>query len=294
METDVLIIGMGPAGLQAAIHAARKKVRVTVVGKESGSALVGTHIENYFGTPGVIGGEQLLSNGVKQAESFGAVMVRQNVSSLMKDGDGFKAVLESGDTVSCRAIILATGISRKKLGVPGEKEFLGKGVSYCASCDCNFYKGVPVMIVGNESEAAESAVLMTKYASEVYWSAEKADIDASLAAKVKDAGVRMLEGFPAEILAEDGKVSSAVMKDGRGVAVRGVFIELGGRSSADLAMGLDIMPEMDDTIKVDRNCKTELDGVYACGDVTGRPWQVAKAVGEGNIAGMAAAEKVKK
>lgn len=289
MKADVLILGSGPAGLQAAIHASRKKAATAVVGKVSGSALHGAHIENYFGISGTSMGTDLLDSGVRQAESFGCRFLRQNVSSCRQDGSVFTAVLESGEEISAKAVIIATGIARKKLGVPGEKEFFGKGVSYCASCDCNFYKGAKVMLVGNESEAAISAEMMTRYASKVYWATDATDADESLIKRAADAGVITLKSMPAEIRGKDN-VTSVKMKDGTEAEVSGVFIELGGRSSADLAMDLGIMPEMDDTIKVDGDCGTSVKGVFACGDVTGRPWQLAKAVGEGAVAGLAAAE----
>lgn len=292
MDAEVLIIGMGPAGLQAAISAARKKADTIIVGKETGSALVGAHIENYFGLSGTVKGEDLLLNGLEQAKAVGTRVIRQNAISAMSLESGFSVVLESGEEVLAKAVILATGISRKKLGIPGEKEFLGKGVSYCAVCDCNFFKGASVMVVGSESEAAISAEFMTKYASKVYWAVKDPDVDPSLIAKVKAAGVKIVDSMPVEILGSD-KVSSIRMVDGIDIAVTGVFIELGGRSSVDLAMDLGVMPEIDDTVKVAVNCMTGVEGVFACGDVVGKPWQVAKAVGQGAVAGLAAADYVK-
>lgn len=288
MKTDVLILGAGPAGLQAGIHAARKKASVTIVGKASGSALSGTEIENYFGT-GAMDGDELLKIGQQQAESFGCTIVRQNVVSCVPEAGGFTATLESDRKIHAKAVVLATGIFRRKLGIPGEKQFMGKGVSYCANCDCNFYKGVPVMIVGNESEAAISAEMMTGYASKVYWATNRTDVDDTLMERVRAAGVEVIDAFPTEIIGKD-KVAAVTMKNGSLYDVVGVFIELGGRSSADLAMDLGLMPDLEDTIKVGRNGSTEVPGVFACGDITGRPWQLAKAVGEGAVAGMAAAD----
>ena len=138
IQTDVLIIGAGPAGVQAAIHAARKKVSVLMVGKPSNSAMNGTHIENYFGLSGTVDGNELLSTGIEQARSFGCKVLEENIVSSSRDGDLFVLITENDETISAKSVIIATGISRKKLGVPGERELFGKGVSYCASCDCNF------------------------------------------------------------------------------------------------------------------------------------------------------------
>ena len=291
MDADVVIIGSGPAGVQAAIHASRRKVSVLVAGKAAASAAAGTEMDNYFGT-GRVSGDALIAEGMRQAESTGAVFLGQNVISASRDGDSFRLGLEDGTEVNARSVIIATGISRKKLGIPGEKELFGKGVSYCAVCDCNFYRGRRAVIVGNESEAAVSAEMMTGYASETSWVAWDVQANPALVAKAEAAGVRMYGSKPKAILGE-GKVESLELEDGTLIPTDGVFIELGARSSANLAMDLDVMPEMDDTIKVDCDCATGVPGVYACGDVTGRPWQVAKAVGQGCVAGTNAAAYAK-
>lgn len=291
MDADVVIIGSGPAGVQAAIHASRRKVSVLVAGKAAASAAAGTEMDNYFGT-GRVSGDALIAEGMRQAESTGAVFLGQNVISASRDGDSFRLGLEDGTEVNARSVIIATGISRKKLGIPGEKELFGKGVSYCAVCDCNFYRGRRAVVVGNESEAAVSAEMMAGYASETSWVAWDVQANPALVAKAEAAGVRMYGSKPKAILGE-GKVESLELEDGTLIPTDGVFIELGARSSADLAMDLDVMPEMDDTIKVDCDCATGVPGVYACGDVTGRPWQVAKAVGQGCVAGTNAAAYAK-
>lgn len=291
MDADVVIIGSGPAGVQAAIHASRRKVSVLVAGKAAASAAAGTEMDNYFGT-GRVSGDALIAEGMRQAESTGAVFLGQNVISASREGGAFRLGLEDGTEVNARSVIIATGISRKKLGIPGEKELFGKGVSYCAVCDCNFYRGRRAVIVGNESEAAVSAEMMTGYASETSWVAWDVQANPALVAKAEAAGVRMYGSKPKAILGE-GKVESLELEDGTLIPTDGVFIELGARSSADLAMDLDVMPEMDDTIKVDCDCATGVPGVYACGDVTGRPWQVAKAVGQGCVAGTNAAAYAK-
>lgn len=289
MDADVVVIGCGPAGLQAGIHASRKKVDTVLIGKTTGSALFNAHIENYFGTEGKTDGSVLLETGLKQAVSFGCKHIEQNVIGAVADGNRFKITVESGEEIVCKAVVLATGTSRTNLNIPGEKEFLGKGVSYCAECDCNFYKGLKVAIIGDESEAALSAELMTKYASETYWVSNNISTDEKLVKRAVDAGVKMLSAAPTEING-NANVGSLVLDDGTEIAVDGIFIELGGRSSSDIAMDLGVMPEIDDTIKTDDSGKTSVNGIFACGDITGRPMQLAKAVGEGAIAGLSAAE----
>ena len=259
METDVLVIGSGPAGIQAAIHASRRKVSVVVAGRPSASAAAGTEMDNYFGT-GLVSGDRLIEEGIRQAESTGAVFSGQNVISSSRDGEAFRFVLEDGTEVVSKAVVIATGISRKKLGIPGEKELFGKGVSYCAS--------------------------------ETSWVAWDVQASPVLVEKAEAAGVRLYGSKPRAIIGET-KVEALELEDGTTIPTDGVFIELGARSAADIAMDLDVMPEMDDTIKVGTDCATEVPGVYACGDVTGKPWQVAKAVGQGCVAGTNAAAFVK-
>jgi len=285
------IIGCGPAGLQAAIHSARKKATTTVFGKGKSSAIYPAHLENYAGLPGKTDGSAFIEAAIAQAESFGAAFVGENVIGASVAEGGFALTVESGRTYLCASVVIATGNSRVKLGVPGEKEFFGKGVSYCASCDCNFYKGRTVAVVGCESEAAASAELMTSYASKVYWICPGVEASKEMEAKALAAGAEMVASKVKEIHGGD-RVAGLSLADGREIAVDGVFIELGAKSAADIAMDLDVMPNMDDSIPVDGDCMAA-PGVFACGDVTGKPWQVAKAVGQGCVAGMAAADYAK-
>lgn len=287
METDVLIIGAGPAGIQAAIHASRKGASVMVAGRSSASAASGTEMDNYFGT-GRVSGDDLLRNGVEQAEATGATFAGENVISAGTSDGRFAFTLEGGEQVAAKAVVLATGISRRKLGIPGERELFGKGVSYCAVCDCNFYRGRRAVVVGNDSEAAVSAELMTHYASETSWVVWDLQASGVLAERAEAAGAKVYRSKPKAVVG-DGKVEALELEDGTAIPADGVFIELGAKSAADMAMDLGVMPEVDDTIKVGQDCATSVPGVYACGDVTGRPWQVAKAVGQGCVAGINAA-----
>ncbi len=292
MDCDVAIIGCGPAGIQAAIHAARRKISVILIGKIPNSAMAGTRIENYFGVPGAMNGDMILKNGLSQAKVFGCKVLEKNITTASNNGDAFTLCTEDDEEINAKAVILATGISRKKLNVPGEKEFYGNGVSYCAVCDCNFYKGRPVVVVGDETEAARGAEVMSRYASKVYWVHATINASPHIVQKAEEAGVEMINSRISTINGTS-KVESVTLDGGRVLPVEGVFIELGARSAADLATDLDVIPRMDDTIPVNERCETDVPGVFACGDVTGKPWQVAKAVGEGCIAGTSAADFIK-
>lgn len=135
-----------------------------LVGRINGSAAYAVTMENVFGiVPGDM--TSALMCGYRQAKAFGATVIDSNIIAASPADGGFLVTVESGVEIRAKAVVLATGISRVKLGVPGEKELYGHGVSYCASCDCNFYKGKRVVVVGSQSEAAVSAELMTRYAA---------------------------------------------------------------------------------------------------------------------------------
>jgi thioredoxin reductase (NADPH) len=293
MDYDVAIIGCGPSGLQAAIHAARKKVKVVVLGKHHNSALIKAKVENMFGIS-TAEGRTLLELGVEQAKHFGADMMAEDVMDLNREGEWFVMDTEKMNKVRSKIIILAPGISRTKLNVEGEKEYHGLGVSYCAACDCNFFKKKTVVVVGDGSMALAGALLLREYASKVYWVANENKASEELNAKLKATDIEvMIPAWPSKILGTD-VVTGLELKDGRKLDVNGVFIELGARGSADLAMDVGIVPNDKGFIKVDADCRTEQANVLACGDVTGLPWQMAKAVGQGCVAGMTAATMIRK
>jgi thioredoxin reductase (NADPH) len=294
LSYDVVILGTGPAGLQAAIHAARRKVSVLVLGKETRSSIYHHHLENYccvFDTTG----EDIIRTGRKQAEGFGAVLRDEDVLSLEPDGMRYKIALEGGDTVRASAVIIATGTARKRLNVPGERELAGKGVSYCVECDCNFYKGQDVAVVGGGSAAASGAMVMLNYARTVHLVCDRLDVAAGLEAELRKSTVRIHEQRKVQAITGDGAVDGLVMEDGSRLPVEGVFIELGARGVMELAGLLGV--RLDDEMKhidTTKKMETNVPGIYAAGDITGPPWQVAKAVGEGCVAGLEAAAYAKK
>jgi len=293
MDYDVVIVGCGPAGLQAAIHAARKKVKVAVIGRSEGSGLNRAEVENYFGID-VMGGKELLSKGMEQAKRFGAEIFEQDVMKLERKDDSFIVVTDHDMEFKSKALVLAPGISRKKLNAPGEKELLGKGVSYCASCDCNFFRGKTVAVVGDESTAASAALLLTEYASVVHWISKNLNVSPPLMAKVKATKVEIVSPASVARIIGEERVKGLELNDGRRFSMDGVFIELGAKGSADLALDLDVIPDPTGTIEVNASMETGTKGLFACGDVTGQPWQLARAVGQGCIAGTNAAKFVRK
>jgi thioredoxin reductase (NADPH) len=291
---DIVILGTGPAGLQAAIHAARRKVSVLVLGKESKSSIFHHHVENYccvFNTTG----EDIIKTGRQQAASFGAEFRDEDVLAMAAEGRGFRITLESGGFVSTAAVVIATGTSRKKLGAPGEKELFGRGVSYCVECDCNFYKGAEVAVAGCGSAAVSGALAMLAYARRVHLVCEKLEVNAVLEAELRGSGVVLHENRRVAGISGTDAVEAVVLDDGSRLPVQGVFIEMGARGVMELAglLGVQLDEEMKH-IQTNKKMETSVPGIYAAGDITGPPWQVAKAVGEGCVAGLEAAGYAKR
>lgn len=287
---DVIILGTGPAGLQAAIHAARRKVSVLVLGKETKSSLFSAHIEN-FCCIFKLSGEEMISTGRQQAASFGAHFMAQDVLSIQHLDNVFDIKVESGETLKTKSLIIATGTQRKRLGAKGEKDLLGKGVSYCVDCDGNFYRGQDVAVVGGESAAVDGALTLTQIARTVHLVFDQLEVADDLKTRLENSSVACHPGVQVDRIEGEAEVQSLVLDDGRRLDVSGVFIEQGAKGIMELATTLGI--RLDDEmiyIATDKKQATNIDGIYAAGDVCGPPWQMAKAVGEGCVAGINAAK----
>ena len=291
-EFDVVILGSGPAGLQAAVHAARTRARVAVLGRVQSSALYKAHVENYCCMIETVTGEEMLNDGRMQAQNFGAVFLEQDVLHVEQTvSDRFRVRLESGDSLLTWTIILAMGVSRNRLNVPGEKELLGKGVSYGVDCDANFYKNQVVTIIGNGSAAASGALKMLLIAGETHLVSQALEISEHLRYQLESSRVEVHAGHRVTGIVGEGEVRAVLLDNGEKIETSGVFIELGAKGAIELASGLGVALDSDSMRFVATNKKqeTNLPGLYAAGDICGPPWQIAKAVGEGCVAGLEAA-----
>ena len=294
---DVVIIGAGPAGIQAAIHATRKKTDVLLLGRIENSAIYPAHVENYACIDGVTLGKELLEAGRKQMERFGTEMRPDDVLKIAQGEDElFTLELESGDSVTARTIIFAMGVSKNKLAVPGEKELGGCGVSYCVDCDANFYRGDTVMVVGNQSAAIDGALTLLDYAAKVYLVAEELQGSDAMLEKLRNSAVELHSGDWVQEIIGQGKVEEVLLKSGNKLKADGVFIELGSKGALQLATQIGVMLDTEQFkyIEVNRKQETNIPGIYAAGDIVGPPYQMAKAVGEGCVAGMEAATFARK
>jgi thioredoxin reductase (NADPH) len=293
---DVGIVGCGPAGLQAAIHAASKKAKVLVLGKARNSSLYKAHIANYCCYDEPISGKAMLNAGRSQAESFDAEFLEEDVIEIKHEDPVFTLATESGHRFTSRTLILSMGVSRKKLGVKGEKKLVGRGVSYCVDCDANFFRGQDVAVVGSESAAASGALTLLSYAKTVYLICRQLKVTDTLREQVKKSSIKMLEGDSVKDIVGENQVEGVLLKSGKTLKLDGVFVERGAKGAIELAANLGVMfdPETIDSIETNKKQETNIPGLYAAGDITGLPWQIAKAVGEGCVAGMQAAEYAKK
>lgn len=292
---DVVIIGAGPAGIQAAIHASRKKTSVLILGRIENSALYSAHIENYAFVSGISNGSDLLRTGLEQATHFGTEISQEDVLKISQEADLFHLEVESGRTVIARSLIFCMGVSKKKLSVPGEQEFAGRGVSYCVDCDANFYRGAIVTVTGDRSAAVDGALTLLDYAAKVYLVAEKLNVSKELLDRLTASRVERIESSIKQING-DRVVASLLLTNDNILETEGVFIELGSKGALELAtqIGVQLDTESFKYIATNRKQETNIAGIYAAGDIVGPPYQMAKAVGEGCVAGMEAATYARK
>jgi len=265
---DVLIIGSGPAGMQAALHAARKKASVIVLGRQENSAMFLAHVENYLFLDGVNEGEDMLKTGREQVLRFGAQMVAEDVLGLEQE-DGCFAVRTESDSFKGRTVILAMGSSIKKLKVKGEKDYIGKGISYCVDCDANFYRNARVAVVGNESAAVDGALTLLGYASEVHLITRGLNVSEGMKKKLESSGVKTHKGTWVKELAGKNVLERVSLENGEELGIDGLFVELGAKGAMELATAIGVQMDMEtfSYIATNKRQETNIEGVYAAGDI---------------------------
>ena len=267
---DVIVIGGGPAGLSAAVQLRQRGRTVLVVSNPTPSNPLwrSERVDNYLGLPGLTG-EQLLERFQKHAEDRGVVFQTGKALSAM-ELDGWMLTV-GAEVVQARALVLAAGVARGAK-YPGEQELLGRGVSYCATCDGMLYRNKSVVVVGRSADAPQEANYLAQIGCQVTYVSPQAP-----------QGLR--EGIPwvkAHRLAVRGERSvEALEADGAALPCEGVFILRESVAPTDLIPGLETEEGF---VKVNRRMETSVAGVFAAGDCTGRPLQIAKAVGEGLMA----------
>ncbi|MCL6548663.1 MAG: thioredoxin-disulfide reductase [Alicyclobacillus sp.] len=294
----VMILGTGPAGLTAAIYAGRANLHPYVVeGNEPGGQLtLTTEVENFPGFPDAIMGPQLMENMRKQAERFGAEFTRGWVTAVDLSVRPFKVTVNDSEEHEADALIISTGASAKMLGIPGEADLIGRGVSTCATCDGFFFRGKKVIVVGGGDSAMEEGTFLTKFASEVTIVHRRNELRAS---KVMQERARnnpkiswVLNATPVSVQSDGNRVTGLEVRDNasgetRVIAADGVFVAIGHTPNTSFLKG---QLDLDDrgyirTIGV--STATSVPGVFACGDVMDPHYrQAITAAGSGCKAAM--------
>jgi len=294
---NLIIVGSGPAGYTAAVYAARANLKPLVIeGVQSGGALMTTtEVENFPGFPDAVLGPDLMDNMRKQAERFGAELLTDDATRVDLAGD-VKTVWVGETAYRARAVILATGSAWRPLGVPGEQELLGHGVSSCATCDGFFFRNQHIAVVGGGDSAMEEATFLTRFAESVTiihrrdeFRASKIMIDRALAnPKIKVAWNSVVE----EVLGHDGAVSGARLRDTvtgetRVLDVTGVFVAIGHDPRSELFRDQVGMDESGYVIVDAPSTRTSLPGVFAAGDLVDHTYrQAITAAGTGCAAAL--------
>jgi len=294
---DLLIIGGGPAGLTAALYGARGGLKTLVLeqGAPGGQAALTAEIENYPGFPEGVSGPDLMQQFYQQAQKHGAEIKIEAVQSAVLKGKT-KTITTSANTYEAKAVIIATGARSRKLEVPGEKEFTGRGVSYCATCDGAFFKDQKVAVVGGGDSAVEEALFLTKFAREVVIIHRRDELRAIKVlverAKANPKICFRWSAVVSEILGEQ-KVTGLKLKSTRDDSITtedfdGVFIFVGTDPATEL-FGDDLALNQRGYIVTNSRLETSEPGVFAAGDVCDKFLrQVSTAVGDGALAAMSA------
>ncbi|MEG1870315.1 MAG: NAD(P)/FAD-dependent oxidoreductase [Oscillospiraceae bacterium] len=281
---DVIIIGNGPAGISASLYVARAGLTALVIGKDMGTLRKAEKIENYYGFVDGITGEELAKNGIEQAKRLGVEFAHKEVVDISFD-EMYNVKTSDGDYLA-KAVIIATGTQRMAPKINGLKDFEGRGVSYCATCDGFFYKKKDVAVIGSKEYALHEATELSGIANSVTLLTDGEPAPENIPTEIAVNTKKISE------LAGETKLECVVFEDGTTLTIRGAFIAFGSAGSTALATKLGAVVN-GNKIAVDENMSTNLPGLYAAGDCTGGMYQVAKAVYEGARAGMEAAKFVR-
>ena len=299
MLYDTIIIGIGPAGLSAAIYTARADLKTLVLGDPQKSHLAKTdHLANYFGFPEAVKGLELLEKGVVQAKAFGTEIKETEVTEIKPGEDKTFTVKDAEQNeYQARTLILAVGMDYLQSGISNEADFIGKGVSYCVTCDGFFFNDKRLVVVGHGDFAATEAISLLSYSKDVtiLSHGQKFMINADLREILEgdqEKDVKFLETESIEAFQGEGKLESIKFKDGKTMEFDGVFMALGTAGATAFANHLGLTKE-GQYLVADKAGKTNIEGIFAAGDCTGTNPQVATAVGEGANAALSVIKQLK-
>lgn len=299
---DLVIVGAGPAGLGASIYASRYKLNHVVIGSDIGGQITEAwDIENYAGFES-ISGKDLMEKFVAQTKNLGGVIIQASVNEVKRTADGFSVITNDGKKYETRAIILALGMKARKMNIPGEDNFIGKGVSYCATCDAMFFRGKDVVVIGGGDAAATAAIHLAEFANSVQllykegtktfeplWD-DQMKKNGKIAASSFDVVSRVVGQEKVESLEYEFKGEK------KELSVQGVFIEIGSVPGVVVAQNLGVRTDEQGYIFVQQDQSTSVENVWAAGDATtgsNKFRQTITAVAEGAVASGSAYKKLK-
>lgn len=276
-SVDVAIIGCGPAGLSAAVNVKARNRSVLLVGpKLCSSALHKAHrVNNYLGLPG-LSGDELRKTFINHVKEMGLEVSQVSITAIYPMGDSFQLQVQD-DFVEAKTVILTTGVFVAN-SLPGESEFVGKGVSYCGTCDAMFYQGKTIAVISDEAVHEDEVRFLAEVADKVFFLPQY-EFAGSMPGNVELVQDKVTE------FRGDERLETVQLAKGGGLVVDGAFVLKEQMPMSQLLGGLDLA---DKHIKTDVNMATNIAGVYAAGDVAGKPYQVAKAVGQGQVAALSA------
>ena len=295
MIYDLAVIGAGPAGMSAAIYASRGQLKTIMFGDYTKSNLYKSHIiANYFGFPDSPTGPELAEIGLKHALSFGAENSTNQILDIQIDSDqSFILKDNQKNTYQAKTIILATGQSYVLSGIKGEQELIGKGVSYCVVCDGFFFKNKTVCVIGNGDYAAEEALELLPFTKSISILSHGKDFTISdhFIKELQQNNIQLIKTPRLLQITGTDQVEGLSSSDGKHYSFDGIFMAIGiaGANAFAKKLGLEMTGNY---LKVDRNAATNIPGVFAAGDCTGDPPQVATSVGNGCIAALSAIKLV--
>lgn len=302
-QFDLVIVGAGPAGLTAYLYARRALLKTLLVekGPVGGQVLYTDLIENYPGFPEGISGYDLIDLMKKQVEKLGLNLMQAEAIRIEDHGPTKTVTLSTGESIITKAIILALGAKPRKLGVPGEKELIGKGVSYCAICDGPFFRGEEIAVVGGGDTALQEALYLTKFAKKIYLIHRRETFRASpiLQERVKShPQIELKLNRVVKAIYGQDKVEKVLLENlytgkEEELTLSGIFVFIGFEPETSWLKGLIELDALGFII-TDRDMRTSVPGIFACGDCISKKFrQIVNACGEGAVAALSAHEYIK-
>lgn len=297
MDYDVIIIGAGAAGMTAGIYCVRRELKTLIIEKMGigGAMLYSEDIDNYPGM-GRITGQELSQKMEAHARRLGVEFMLGEVTAMDLEGE-VKTVSVGDKKLKTKAVIISTGGSPRKMGIPGEEEFRGRGVSYCATCDGPFFKDKVIAVFGGGAAAVEEAIYLSKIGSKtmIIHRRDKFRAEERELKRMRESGVELILNARVKEIRGDEMVKSFIVETPDGtkeIRVDGIFIQIGNIPNSELAKRASVAVDEKGYIIVNDKKETSIKGVFAAGDVTGGVEQISTAVGEGCIAALSAYEHI--